>query len=208
MVKTPKFVRKWWLPDNSWRKLHYAPVTCYSKEQIKSWVNDQRESGKKRTYDNKPFQFNNLELVEREYKKKRANGAPSSCKYMYHPEHLYGEYEEAQEHRDPDEWSTEEVTQTFKDCYEAIFPNFDKNYYKYSDGRLFPWHEVKACNGIIWKYQEAYLSENADKCSYVGRREAIPNCRPTGDFAIPTRGNCKECGGNGALGEPCINKCI
>ena len=91
MVKTPKFVRKWWLPDTSWEKLYFSKATSYSKEQIKSWVNDQRESGKKRTYDNKPFQFNNLELVEKEYKRKRANVAPSSCICVDHPEHLYGE---------------------------------------------------------------------------------------------------------------------
>ena len=88
MVKRPKFVRKWWLPKNTWR-LYNPLALCYSTEQIKSWVNDQRESGKKRTYDNKPFQFNNLELVERDYKKKRANGGPSSCKCMHHPIHLY-----------------------------------------------------------------------------------------------------------------------
>ena len=85
MVKKPKFVRKWWLPDTSQKRCYIPRATCYSKDEIKSWVNDQRESGKKRTYDNKPFQFNNLELVENEYKKKRANGAPSSCKYMHHP---------------------------------------------------------------------------------------------------------------------------
>ena len=63
MVKKPKFVRKWWLPDTSWEKLYFPRATCYSKEQIKSWVNDQRESGKKRTYDNKPFQFNNADAA-------------------------------------------------------------------------------------------------------------------------------------------------
>ena len=46
----------------------------YTAQEIKEWVNEQRESGKKRTFEGNKFQFNDLELVEEDYKKKRANG--------------------------------------------------------------------------------------------------------------------------------------
>ena len=55
---------------------------------------------------------------------------------------------------------------------------------------------------IMWKHEEAYLSENADKTTHVGPVD--PRKRYYVDYAIPTRGNCKECGGNGTLGN--INK--
>ena len=50
-----------------------------TEAEIKAWVNDQRESGKKRNSNGEPFQFDNLELVEEEYKKKKFNGGLSSC---------------------------------------------------------------------------------------------------------------------------------
>ena len=71
-------------------------------------------------------------------------------------------------------------------------------------GKLLPWHEVKAFNGIVWKHKEAFLTENADKCSYVGSGEFGDQS----DYAIPTRGNCRECGANGPLGKICINMCM
>ena len=46
----------------------------YSVEEIKEWVNSKRESGMKRTVEGEPFQFDNLELVEADYKKRKANG--------------------------------------------------------------------------------------------------------------------------------------
>ena len=56
----------------------YKQVELYTDDQIKEWVNNQRESGKKRTFEGEPFQFDNLELVEQDYKKRRANGGRSS----------------------------------------------------------------------------------------------------------------------------------
>ena len=58
------------------RKEKYAP------EEIKQWVNEQRESGKKRTFDGGKFEFDNLELIEQDYKKKKANGGLSSATWM------------------------------------------------------------------------------------------------------------------------------
>ena len=69
--------------------------------------------------------------------------------------------------------------------------------------RLLPWHDIKAYNGIVWKHKETYLTEKAGKCSYVG-----PQDQPDrSNYAIPTRGNCKECGANGPLSQMCVNEC-
>ena len=57
----------------------FKKKVVYTEEQIKAWVNDQRESGKKKNSEGEPFQFDNLELVEEEYQKKKFNGGLSSC---------------------------------------------------------------------------------------------------------------------------------
>ena len=61
-----------------------------TEEEIKAWVNDQRESGKKKNSEGEPFQFDNLELVEEEYQKKKFNGGLSSCQWLEHDKHLFG----------------------------------------------------------------------------------------------------------------------
>ena len=181
----------------------------YTAQEIKEWVNEQRESGKKRTFEGNKFQFNNLELVEQDYKKKKANGGHTSDTWMYSAKHLYAESKVFTD--DPDEWSTGDYSTP---RFHLIFPNHTIDMVDYgvaNRGKLLPWHEVKACNGIVWKHDEAFLTENADKCEYVGPREYI-ECgnevlSSTSDYAIPTRGNCKECGANGPLLKECINMC-
>ena len=71
---------------------------------------------------------------------------------------------------------------------------------------------MKACNGIVWKHDEAFLTENAEKCSYAGLVPFFGKDHDRKDitmsnYSIPTRGNCKECGANGPLGNLCINMC-
>ena len=137
-----------------------------TEEEINAWVNDQRESGKKRNSEGEPFQFDNLELVEQDYKKRRANGGCSSSSWLHHGTHLYGTHTPS---RGTDDWSWEAIQDCdHKQQREAIFPKHSSVYYDSHDGKLLPWHDVKACNGIVWRHEKAYLTENADKCSYVG----------------------------------------
>ena len=75
----------------------------YTPQEIKEWVNDQKESGKKRTFDGGKFEFDNLELIEQDYKRKKANGGLSSGEWMY-SKHLFAQSREPID--DPDEWST------------------------------------------------------------------------------------------------------
>ena len=108
----------------------------YSEVQVKQWVNNQRESGKKRTFEGEPFQFDNLELVEQVYKKRRANGGRSSSSWLHHGTHLYGSYNPS---RGTDDWSWEAI----RDCdhkqqREAIFPKHSSVYYNKHDGKLLP----------------------------------------------------------------------
>ena len=42
-------------------------------KQVKDWIHDQRESRKRK------FEFENLDLVDQEYKKKKANGGFTSA---------------------------------------------------------------------------------------------------------------------------------
>ena len=76
----------------------------YTPKEIKEWVNDQKESGKKRTFDGGKFEFDNLELIEQDYKRKKANGGLSSDTWMYSGKHLFAQVREPTD--DPDEWST------------------------------------------------------------------------------------------------------
>ena len=89
---------------------------------------------------------------------------------------------------------------------EKIFPHYHNEYYLNTKGNLLPWHEVKAINGIVWKYDEAYLTQNKDICSYVRGGSSMWGSSRT-DYAIPTRGNCIKCEANGALGKRCHNMC-
>ena len=73
----------------------------YTPKEIKEWVNDQKESGKKRTFDGGKFEFDNLELIEQDYKKKKANGGLSSDTWMYSGKHLFAQAREPID--DPDE---------------------------------------------------------------------------------------------------------
>ena len=50
--------------DEPYSMKNWKTWCMWSENDIKDWVNSQRESGKKRTYDDKPFQFDNLLLVE------------------------------------------------------------------------------------------------------------------------------------------------
>ena len=172
----------------------------YTAQEIKEWVNEQRESGKKRTFEGNKFQFNNLELVEQDYKKKKANGGHTSDTWMYSAKHLYAESKVFTD--DPDEWSLHD--RPFLDPFLLIFPNHSNDMVGYGTanrGKLLPWHEVKACNGIVWKHDEAFLTENAEKFDYVGPREYMKigtkDVASRSYYVIPTRGNCKECGANG-----------
>ena len=177
-----------------------------TEEEIKAWVNDQRESGKKKNSNGEPFQFDNLELVEEEYQKKKFNGGLSSCQWLQHDKHLFGK---SWQNFDEDEWSFK-VGAEYEAREHAIFPNYSVHYYLANNGRLLPWHEVKACNGIVWRHRETYLTENEDKCAYVGppRKKCKYDYGPgKSDYAIPTRGNCPVCGGNGPLAQICVNQC-
>ena len=177
-----------------------------TEEEIKAWVNDQRESGKKRNSEGEPFQFDNHELVEEEYQKKKFNGGLSSCQWLEHDKHLFGK---SWQNFDEDEWSFK-VGAEYEAREHAIFANYSIHYYSAYNGRLLPWHEVKACNGIVWRHRETYLTENEDKCAYVGppRKKCKYDYGPgKSDYAIHTRGNCLVCGGNGPLARRCINKC-
>ena len=55
-----------------------------------------------------------------------------------------------------------------KEKSQALFPGFSWLYYQKNDGNLLPWHEIKAQNGIVWKFEERFLTENADKTNHVG----------------------------------------
>ena len=116
-----------------------------TEAEIKAWVNDQRESGKKRNSNGEPFQFDNLDLVEEEYQKKKFNGGLSSCQWLQHDKHLFGK---SWQNFDEDEWSFKTGCE-YEAQEHAIFPNYSVHYYSANNGRLFPWHEVKACNGIV-----------------------------------------------------------
>ena len=170
----------------------YVRKEVYTPEQIKQWVNDQRESGKKRTFDGDEYQYDNLELIEQDYKKKKANGGLSSDAWMYSGKYLCAEVLSASD--DPDEWQPSPgmfsppaifPTQLNNIDYRRSGLNGSVQYGRANQGRLLPWHEVKACNGIVMKHDEMFLTENADKCSYVGPQWY----RDTSDYAIPTRGN-------------------
>ena len=76
----------------------------YSGDDIKEWVNNQRESGKKRTFEGKKFQFNNLELVEQDYKKRKANDGRSSKSWMYSGIYLYAEVRHPIGDPDEEKW--------------------------------------------------------------------------------------------------------
>ena len=76
----------------------------FTPKEIKEWVNEQKESGKKRTFDGGKFESDNLELIEQDYKKKKANGGLSSDTWMYSGKHLFAQSIEPID--DPDEWST------------------------------------------------------------------------------------------------------
>ena len=67
----------------------YVKKELYSEDQIKEWVNSKRESGKKRSFEGEPFQFDNLELIEQDYKKRRANGGRPCEEWMYSDKHLF-----------------------------------------------------------------------------------------------------------------------
>ena len=128
---------------------------------------------------------------------------------MYSGKHLFAEVMKPID--DPDEWTL--GYGEFDDQFELRFPNMshDQIGYGYANwGKLLPWHEAKACNGIVWRHDEAFLTENADKCDYAGFepingvKYKYPN---TSNYSIPSRGNCRECGANGPLGKLCVNMC-
>ena len=183
----------------------------FTPKEIKEWVNNQRESGKKRSFEGEPFQFDNLELIKQDYKKRRANGGRPCEEWMYSDKHLFARV--MQPRNDPDEWSVPQ--DKFWNPFALIFPSMAHDCVSYSAanwGKLLPWHEVKACNGIVWKHDEAFLTENAEKCSYAGLVPFFGKDHDRKDitmsnYSIPTRGNCKECGANGPLGNLCINMC-
>ena len=107
--------------------LKFKKKELYSEGQIKEWVNNQRESGKKRTFEGEPFQFDTLELVEQDYKKRRANGGRSSSSWLHHGTHLYGTHTPS---RGTDDWSWEAIQDCdHKQQREAIFPKHSSVYY-------------------------------------------------------------------------------
>ena len=68
----------------------FKKKVVYTEEQIKAWVNDQRESGKKRNSKGEPLQYDDLVSVEEEYLEKNSNGGLSSCQWLNHDKHLFG----------------------------------------------------------------------------------------------------------------------
>ena len=173
--------------DEPYSMKNWKTWCMWSENDIKDWVNSQRESGKKRTYDDKPFQFDNLLFVEQDYKKRKTNGGRSSDKWMYHYKHLYGCEWDLKP--DPENESHGEVRQhEYDESREANYKGYSWSYYRKFNGKLLPWHEVKACNGIVWKHDERFLTENANKCNYVGPSwDRYNNCVHHGvNYAIPT----------------------
>ena len=66
------------------------------------------------------------------------------------------------------------------------------------------------CTSLYSQHKEAILTENEDKCAYVGppRKKCKYDYGPgKSDYAVPTRGNCPVCGGNGPLAQRCVNQC-
>ena len=101
----------------------YKQSELYTNDQIKEWVNNQRESGKKRTFEGETFQFDNLELVEQDYKKRKANGGRSSGSWLFHGTHLYGSHKKVKTCRNSDDWSDEVYEECdHKQAKESIFP--------------------------------------------------------------------------------------
>ena len=147
----------------------------------------------------------NIELVEQEYIKKKTNEGflfHIHCPLPYVPnDRPVADLSSHYEHHSLAESRHERYTDK-----EKIFPHFSIEYYLNTKGNLLPWHEVKAINGIVWKYDEAYLTQNKDICSYVRGGSSMWGSSRT-DYAIPTRGNCLKCGANGALGQRCHNMC-
>ena len=99
----------------------------YSVDQIKGWINNQRESGKKRTVDGKPFQFDNLDLIEDDYKKRKANGGHTTIEWMHHDKHLFGGFPgDFQSRQDPDDRSQDGYIfrEEYQEVRDAIFKGY------------------------------------------------------------------------------------
>ena len=181
---------------------YYSYLEEDRKERLKyrkefgDWIQEKQERNRRSVV------VENIELVEQDYLRKKTNEGFSFYIHMPVPWVDSGRVVHGEEYS-YDDTRMENYTNR-----EKIFPHYNNDYYRHTKGHLLPWHEVKAIDGIVWKYEEAYLTQNKDICSYVRRK---PNQRQNGfwmgNYAIPTRGNCLKCGANGPLGKKCHNKC-
>ena len=168
--------------------------TKYRKE-FGDWIQE------KRARNRRSVLLENIELVEQDYLKKKANEGFTSKIHKPVP-HVYNNRPTIAN----DEYSLEDTQMEAFTNREKIFPYYHNEYYLQAKGNLLPWHEVKAINGIIWKYEEAYLTQNRELCTYA--RKPMRNWGGGWyTYAIPTRGNCERCGANGPLGRRCHNGC-
>ena len=187
--------------DESYYYLYYEESKSSYKERIKSckrfgdWIQEKRERNRRSVV------LENIELVEQEYIKKKSNEG-----FSFHIHHPLPYVPNDRPEVPDDEYSFDDMRHEFYTNKEKIFPHYHNEYYLNTKGNLLPWHEVKAINGIVWKYDEAYLTQNKDICSYVRGGSSMWGSSRT-EYAIPTRGNCIKCGANGALGKRCHNMC-
>ena len=116
----------------------FKKKVVYTEEQIKAWVNDQRESGKKfKNSKGEPVQYDDLVSVEEEYLEKKSNGGLSSCQWLNHDKHLFGKLGHNFDER---KWRSKNGCE-YEAKEQAIFPNYSVHYYTYHLGQLLPWHD-------------------------------------------------------------------
>ena len=165
------------------------------RKEFGDWIQEKKERSRRSVV------FENMELVEKEYLKKKANEG-----FSFHIHKSIPWVKQLRPDVVSDEYSYAETRHENYTNRRKIYPHYHNDYYRNTKGHLLPWHEVKAINGIVWKHEEAYLTQNKDICSYV-RKNSQPGRNYWSNYAIPTRGNCERCGANGPLGRRCHNKC-